>query len=128
MFSLLEKYALTGKAIMNLYAGDPDTLRAIKKYIPEPVACDTKHDYDIFSEEMIDASKEAGYSIICLCHFSPSPVTKELVEYARSKEMCIWEWGMTTEAEGKLYLDIGVSGFQMYTREVTNSVIRGMGY
>lgn len=128
MAELLNKYGLAEKAIMNLYSGDPETMKAIRTYLPDPAACDTKHEEDLFSREMIDRSAQEGYRIICLCHRSSAPVTKELTEYARSKEICIWEWGMTTEEDVKRYLDLGVTGFQMYTREVTNAVIRNMGY
>lgn len=128
MFKLLEKYGLTDKAIMNLYAGNPDTMSAIRKFIPNADACDTKHREDVFSKEMIDESAKEGYKIICLCHFSDSPVTKELIGYAEKKNISIWEWGMTTAEEVRKYLELGVKGFQMYTRDVTNAVIRNMGF
>ena len=128
MAEKLETFGLTGKAIMNLYSGDPDTMRAIRTFIPDAAACDTKHDYDLFSREMIDASADAGYKIICLCHRSKAPVTRELTDYAREKGVSVWEWGMTAREDVKRYLDLGITGFQMYTRDVTNSVIRSMGY
>jgi len=128
MAELLNKHGLTEKAIMNLYAGDPETMKAIRTYIPYADACDTKHREDIFSKEMIDESAAEGYKIICLCHFSDSPVTKELIGYAEKNGISIWEWGMTTKEDVLKYLQAGVKGFQMYTRDITNSVIRNMGF
>lgn len=128
MAVLLRKHGLEDSCIMNLYSGDPRTLRAIRRVLPEPVACDTKHDCDLFSMQMIDDSAEQGYRILCLCHKSSAPVTKELISYAAGKGISVWEWGMTEPEEVKNYLDLGIRGFQMYTRKVTNSVIRKMGY
>ncbi|MDO4488638.1 MAG: glycerophosphodiester phosphodiesterase family protein [Eubacteriales bacterium] len=128
MGELLKKHGLTDIAIMNLYPGNKDTLAAINKYCGEMIACDTRREEHMFSKEMIDESADAGYKIICLCHFSEAPVTKELVDYARSRGVNIWEWGMTTREDVKHYLELGVNGFQMYTREVTNGVIREMGF
>lgn len=128
MTELLEKYDLKNSCIMNLYSGDPDTLNAIRMYLKDPIACDTKHDYDSFSEKMINESRDAGYRIICLCHRSTAPVTKELTEYAASRGISIWEWGMTEPEDVKRYLDLGIRGFQMYTRSIPNAVIRSMGY
>ena len=128
MAFLLRRYGLENGCIMNLYPGDPRTMKAIRRVLPDPVACDTKHDYDLFSEQMIEDSAAQGYRIICLCHRSTAPVTKELVSFTFRKGIRIWEWGMTEPEEVKNYLDLGIGGFQMYTRKVTNSVIREMGY
>jgi len=128
MAELLDKYGLTEKAVMNLYAGNPDTMKAIRTVIPDADACDTKHREELFSKEMIDESSAEGYRIICLCHFSEAPVTGELIAYAAERNISIWEWGMTSEEDVRRYLNLGVRGFQMYTRDVTNQVIRNMGF
>ena len=67
-----------------------------------------------------------GYKIICLNNRHLETVTPEKHQYAASKGIRIWAWGVSKAAECAAHIAQGITGFQMCSRDVTNSVIAEM--
>ena len=72
------------------------------------------------------SSATDGYKIICLNNHQLETVTPEKHQYAASKGIRIWTWGVSKAAECAAHIAQGITGFQMCSRDVTNSVIAEM--
>jgi len=87
------------------------------------VYCNTCEPDDALTTELIDQSAADGYQIICLCHRKVDTVTPEKVAYAAERGIRIWEWEVTNAKDAADDIARGIAGFQMFSREVTVSVI-----
>ena len=53
-------------------------------------------------------------------------VTPEKTAYAASKGIRVWEWEISSIKDAAFDIARGISGFQMFSRDVTPSVVTGI--
>ncbi|MBO4344146.1 MAG: glycerophosphodiester phosphodiesterase [Victivallales bacterium] len=112
------------QTIINLYPGSKEAMDFVSSLIPGMVYCNTREPQDELTTKLIDDSAADGYNIICMYRKQIDTVTPDVFRYAASKGIHVWAWEVTTEQEVAEYIAKGVTGFQMFTRDVTVSVIK----
>jgi len=123
MVQLLLAHRMQHRTIVNLYTGEKEAVSCVSALLPGLVYCNTKYPSDPLTPELIESSASDGYQIICLNVGQLETVTAENLELADSKGIRIWTWGVRNAEECAANINHGVTGFQMYTRDVNNSVI-----
>ena len=123
MAELILAHDMQERTIINLYPGCKEAMDFVAKLIPGLVYCNTCEPDDALTTELIDQSAADGYQIICLCHRKVDTVTPEKVAYAAERGIRIWEWEVTNAKDAADDIARGIAGFQMFSREVTVSVI-----
>ena len=112
------------QTIINLYPGSKEAMDFVSSLIPGMVYCNTREPQDELTIQMIDDSAADGYNIICMYRKQIEKVTPEMCRYAASKGIHIWDWENTDVNDVARDIAKGVTGFQMFTRDVTVSVIK----
>ena len=111
------------RTIINLYTGVKEAVTCVSTLLPGLVYCNTRYSSDPLTPELIDSSATDGYQIICLNVCQLETVTPENLERATARNIRIWTWGVKNAEECATNIAHGIAGFQMYTRDVNNSVI-----
>lgn len=130
MYSLLQKYEFTTKAIINIYpvrVGQAAILNALDKDL---MICDTVLGSWHPSYTMIDNAISNGCQIICFKRNMINPdtgeftdmlvdfLTDELRTYAANNGIRIWAWDIRTQAEYDELIGAGVHGCSIQARNV----------
>ena len=123
MVELIRAHKMEHRTIINLYTGVKEAVDCVSSLLPGLVYCNTKYPDVQLTTELIDSSAADGYKIICLNNHQLETVTPEMHQYAASKGIRIWTWGVANKEECTAHIVRGVTGFQMCTRNVTNSII-----
>ena len=123
MAELILAHDMQRQTIINLYPGSREAMDFVSSLIPGMVYCNTRLPEDALTTELIDDSATNGYNIICLCHRMIDTVTPEKCRYAASRGIHVWEWEVTNAEDAAKDIANGITGFQMFTRDVTVSVI-----
>ena len=126
MVELIRAHKMELRTIINLYTGVKEAVDCVSSLLPGLVYCNTKYPDVQLTTELIDSSAADGYKIICLNNHQLETVTPEKHQYAASKGIRIWTWGVSKAAECAAHIAQGITGFQMCSRDVTNSVIAEM--
>ena len=126
MVELIRAHKMEHRTIINLYTGVKEAVDCVSSFLPGLVYCNTKYPDVQLTTELIDSSAADGYKIICLNNHQLETVTPEKHQYAASKGIRIWTWGVSKAAECAAHIAQGITGFQMCSRDVTNSVIAEM--
>ncbi len=112
------------QTIINLYPGSKEAMDFVSSLIPGMVYCNTREPQDELTTKLIDDSAADGYNIICMYRKQMEKVTPETCRYAASKGIHIWDWENTDVNDVARDIAKGVTGFQMFSRDVTVSVIK----
>ena len=124
MAELVLAHEMKERTIINLFTGQKEAVDCVSALMPNLVYCNTRLSTDPLTRELIDSSAVDGYQVICLYYPKQfETMTPELCQYAESKGIRIWAWGARNREEVAATLASGISGFQMYNREVNNAVI-----
>ena len=123
MVKLIRARNMERRTIINLFTGVKEAVDYVSSLLPGLVYCNTQYPDVPLTTELIDLSAADGYKIICLNNRHLETVTPEKHQYAASKGIRIWTWGVSKAAECAAHIAHGVTGFQMFTRDVTNAVI-----
>ena len=123
MVELIVAHNLQKRTIINLFPGKKEAIDLVSSMLPGLEYCNTRLLNDELTTELIDSSANDGFRIICLCRRTIETVTPEKCRYAASKGIHIWIWASYNYNECKEDIERGATGFQMYNRDVTNSVI-----
>ncbi|MBQ6471392.1 MAG: hypothetical protein IJJ33_05375 [Victivallales bacterium] len=111
------------RTIINLYTGVKEAVTCVSDLLPGLVYCNTRYSSEPLTPELIDSSATDGYQIICLNVCQLETVTPENLERATARNIRIWTWGVKNAEECAANIAHGITGFQMYTRDVNNAVI-----
>ena len=124
MCELLLAHKMEKRTIINLFVGNTQAVESCSSRIPNLVYCNTRRGNDPLSKELIDSSADEGYQIIYL-YFTKQfdSITPELIEYAASKGIRIWNWAIETREKAEAAIAGGVSGFQNEVRELNHAEI-----
>ena len=123
MAELVLAHNMEKRTIINLFTGQKAAVDCVSALIPNLVYCNTRLSTDPLTQELLDSSYADGYQIICLNHNQLETITPEFLEDATRKGIRLWTWGVGNAERCADNLAKGVSGFQMYTREVNNAVM-----
>ena len=124
MAELVLAHKMEKRTIINLFVGNKWSVSSCTSCIPNLVYCNTRRGNEPLTRELIDSSATEGYQIICLYFTNQlESITPELVEYAASKGIRIWNWAVGNREKAEAAIARGVSGFQMCSRDVNNAVI-----
>ena len=126
MAELILAHHMQERTIINLYPGCKEAMDYVNGLIPGLVYCNTREPEDALTTELIDQSAAEGYQIICLCRRMIDTVTPEKTAYAASKGIRVWEWEISSIKDAAFDIARGISGFQMFSRDVTPSVVTGI--
>ena len=126
MVELVRAHNMERRTIINLFTGVKEAVDCVSSLLPGLVYCNTQYPDVPLTTELIDLSAADGYKIICLNNRHLETVTPEYHRYAASKGIRIWTWGVSKAAECAAHIAQGITGFQMCSRDVTNSVIAEM--
>ena len=126
MVELILKHNLQHRTIVNLFPGKKEGMDCVAPLLSGLEYSNTRVPDDELTNELIDSSAADGFKIICLCRRHIESVTPEKCQYAASKGIHIWMWASYTLEECAEDLSLGITGFQMYNRLATNSVIAKM--
>ena len=126
MTELIVKHDMQHQTIVNLFPGCKDAMDSVAKLLPDLVYCNTRRNGDALTEELIDATAEQGYKILCLCHLMIDSVTREKCCYAARKGLHVWTWDTMNAEDCAEDLSRGITGFQMFSKDVTPAVIDGI--
>ena len=126
MVELILKHNLQNRTIVNLFPGKKEGMDCVAPLLPGLEYSNTRVPDDELTTELIDSSYADGFKIICLCRRTINSVTREKCQYAASKGIHIWTWASYTLPECAEDLLLGITGFQMYNRLATNSIIAKM--
>ena len=124
MIESLCAHKMQRRTIINLYTGVKEAVDCVSKLLPGLVFCNTKYPDVPLTKELIDSSSSDGYKIICLNLHQLGTVTAEMNQYAASKGIRIWTWGVANEEDCAAHIKQGITGFQMCSRDVNNSVVK----
>ena len=124
MCELVLAHEMEKRTIINLFVGDTQAVASCASRIPNLVYCNTRRGNEPLTKELIDSSVAEGYQIICL-YFTKQfeSITPELIEYAASKGIRIWNWAIETREKAEAAIARGVSGFQNEVRELNHAEI-----
>ena len=126
MTELIVKHDMQRQTIVNLFPGCKDAMGSVAKLLPDLVYCNTRRNGDALTEELIDATAEQGYKILCLCHLMIDSVTREKCRCAARKGLHVWTWDTMNAEDCAEDLSRGITGFQMFSKDVTPAVIDGI--
>ena len=126
MTELIVKHDMRQQTIVNLYPGCKEAMDSVAKLLPDLVYCNTRLPEDALTEELMDATAEQGYKLLCLCRRMIDSVTREKCRYAARKGLHVWTWEATNAQECAYDLSKGITGFQMFSKDVTPAVIDGI--
>ena len=126
MVELILKHNLQNRTIVNLFPGKKEAMDCVSSMLPGLEYSNTGLPDQPLTKELIDSSEKDGFKIICLCRNQIKSVTREKCQYAAFKGIHIWMWGSYTLEQCAEDLSLGITGFQMYNRLATNSVIAKM--
>ncbi len=111
------------RTIINLFTGEKEAVTCVATLLPGLVYCNTRWPGEPLTPELIDSSATDGYQIICLHAGQLETVTPENLERATARNIRIWTWGVNNAEDCAKNIAHGITGFQMFTRDVNNSVI-----
>lgn len=111
------------RTIINLFTGEKEAMTCVATLLPGLVYCNTRWPGEPLTPELIDSSAIDGYQIICLHAGQLETVTQENLERAAASNIRIWTWGVNNAKDCATNIAHGITGFQMFTRDVNNSVI-----
>lgn len=123
MVDLVRAHNMERRTIINLFTGEKEAVDCVSSLLPGLVYCNTQYPGVPLTAELIDSSAADGYKIICLNIHLLESVTPEYHQYAASKGIRIWTWGVSNPEDCAAHIAHGVTGFQMCSRDVTNAVI-----
>ena len=123
MTELIIRHDMRQQTIVNLYPGSKEAMDSVSKLLPGLVYCNTRLPEDALTEELINATAEQGYKILCLCRRMIDSVTPEKCRYAARRGVHVWTWEATNAQDCAYDLSKGITGFQMFTKDVTPAVI-----
>ena len=126
MTELIVKHDMQRQTIVNLFPGCKEAMDSVEKLLPGLVYCNTRRPGDALTEELMDDSAEQGYKILCLCRRMIDSVTREKCRYAARKGLHVWIWDTENAKECAYDLAKGITGFQMFSKDVTPAVIDGI--
>ena len=116
MYQSLQKYGLASKAIINLY-NSLDAVSHIRALDKGIILCDTIDAYSRTSTDLatqIDTASSLNCSILCLNSVDIADyVTDEIVQYAASKGIRLYAWGVNAYNNYYSYIGMGLRGFQI---------------
>ena len=126
MTELIVKHDMQSQTIVNLFPGCKEAMDSVAELLPDLVYCNTRRNGDALTEELMDATAEQGYKILCLCHLMIDSVTREKCRYAARKGLHVWTWDTMNAEDCAEDLSRGITGFQMFSKDVTPAVIDGI--